>query len=83
MAGITATNARLRRVSHLSLPVYRSANASQAAGTVTIPRYSNLAQRILVPRSLLTSSRAYPRLHTEIASIMSATALAPEVSRRG
>ena len=47
-AGIAAGTVKLRHVSHPSRPVYRSANASHASGTVAMPKYSTFAQKTFV-----------------------------------
>ena len=72
-----ANRTLLRRVSHFSRPEYWSTKASHITGTLTMPRYSTLAQKTWVGKSALPSSSAYPSDHTATASMSNARGIAP------
>jgi len=80
--GTITNRATLRRVSHFSRPVYCSARANHITDTLTMPRYSTLAQKTWVGKSALPSSKAYPSAHSATASMSNASGVAPDAGRR-
>src|SRR6266566_4158945 len=82
MRGSIESRTSRRGVSHFVRPVYWSARASQATGTMTIPRYSMLSQKSLAGMSPPANSKAYPSDHSATASIRIVNGAIPAVKRR-
>ena len=80
--GSTARSATIGRVIVLTLPVYRSAKTSHAAGTSSVSVYLTFPQNILTGRSVAPRDRAYAAPHVAPATISVTKAVAPGAPRR-